>query len=253
MPPGLPDPKLAYRTAALKALATGGTAARAALDTANASLEASKAESIKQAMAASVGRGASGPVQDALTAIIGAGAGDIGAGLAKKGAAVGTTFDMVTPPWSKVFDSERAAAQAEARGGRGGGGGGGGGRGGSSKEPGTWDWFYDNDLNLEYGSPSAGGLSRWEKAIKGTGLPRGGQLGLAKQMGAPRGIRIGEFGDSPTIKQQIQQGLAYTKLPKSDPKYLSPAQFIKGLQLIQAQGGKGHAATIKKAKQKAKK
>ena len=244
-PPPTLDPKLAYRTAALKALATGGTAARGAFDQAAAALDASKTASIGQAMGAAAGRGATGPAQEALAGIIGAGANSIGAGLASKGAAVGQTFDTITPPWSKVFDSERALAQAQA-GGRGGGGGGGGGGSASSKEPGTWDWFYDHNLDAEYGAPSSGGFDQWaDEEIRGVTSTRGGQLGLAKQYGVPGGVRRGEFGDTPTVAQKIAQGLEYMKLPKSDPKYVSKAVFQKYLK-----GIKGHAGTVKKAQKK---
>lgn len=253
MATGVPDPRLAYRTAGLKALAEGGTAARAALDTAKAQIEQTQAASVKDAMLAAAQRGATGDAQAALTSIIGAGANDQTAGLGKRAGAVQTTFDTITPPWSKMFDSERALAEFEKRGGGGGGGGGGGRRGGGGGSGGSggndaywWDWFYENELNKVYGGGQQG-KSAFNRDIEGRAPTRGSQMGLAKQYGAPAEYRRGHFGDSPTFRDIVREGAARVAAGQ-----MPRAKYLQGLKDY-ANGRQGVAKRGKKAIKKAKK
>ncbi len=82
------------------------------------------------------------------------------------------------------------------------------------------------DKVKKYFEGSSGGEQGREKfndAVRGEAPLRGGQLHIAKAVGQPRGYRIGEFGESPTLAQL-----------KAGVRQINPKYVKKGLRLYKA-------------------
>lgn len=139
----------AYKLAALQALATGGTAAKAALDQAKAGLEASRAEATKSAMTAAAQYGLGQRGVDELTAPVDRAYNRDIAGINTKVGSITAGLDSMGAPLSKVFDT-KYAAMTQPRRGSGGGGGGGGGSGKKAKATSPWQDEYGTQANLTY-------------------------------------------------------------------------------------------------------
>lgn len=143
-----PADNSAYKMAALAALATGGTAAKAALDNARGALEASKATASKDAMSAAAQYGLGAQAGQELAAPIDRAYNRDIAAVGTKVGAVTRGLDALATPLSNVLDTKFAAALASRKGSGGGGGRGGG--GGSKKTTPAYLDEYGSQSNLVY-------------------------------------------------------------------------------------------------------
>lgn len=142
-----------YKLAALQALATGGTQAKAAVDKARSDMAASQTSATREAMASAAAYGLGQAGTDALTQPIDK-AYNSASGITDRIAAPRVAqFTNLQAPTGKLFDAKSALNSFRAA--NKGGGGGGSGSGSTKKEK-ALDWFDDNpDLKNKYGTKSA--------------------------------------------------------------------------------------------------
>lgn len=169
----------AYKMAALQALATGGSQAKAAVDQARTAMQTSQGEALKQAASNSAAYGLGQAGTDALQAPINTAYNQRLGSFDKVTAPSVARFTDLQAPTAKVFDTKAAATLSKLS--SGGSGGGGGGRGGGSN-----DWFtsdladqYDTKANLKsYISTQPGQSAKYgdgtaaQKAAIALGVPQ---------------------------------------------------------------------------------
>lgn len=214
----------AYRLAALQALATGGTQAKAALDQTRAQLASSQQAATSQAMSAAAQYGLGTTGEQALTEPINRAYNAASTTMDKVAAPRLARFETLKEPTAKMFDAKAAAILAGKS--SGGGSRGGGGSGGSSKAAKEPDWFepYRNDFGTvsqfaKYVQAQSGVLPA---AGSGLGYLKGRQL--LSDAGAPPNIAAQYF---PMSKQALATSAAVQGAAK---KNMTPAQVKKNLQ-----------------------
>lgn len=196
VPPPVVDP--AYKAAALQALATGGSQAKAALDQTKAALDASKAAMTGQALSEAARLNVSQPGRDQLASTISK---PFDTGATALAARIQPTINKqatLAPLVANQFDT-KAAVIAAKNAGKGGGGGGGSGGGGSG------NWFtsdlkdqYDTKANLRKVLLEQGGVSTAARQA-------------AAQFGVPGNVAQAWFPKTKTeiqTEQWLQQNVA---------------------------------------------
>lgn len=219
-----PADNTAYRMAALQALATGGTAAKAALDQAKAGLEASRAAASKDAMSAAAQYGLGAQAGQELAAPTDRAYNRNIAAVGTKVGAVTRGLEALATPLSNVLDTKFAAGLAARRGSGGGGGGGGGG----GKEPKPVDPYKALTENW-------GGLENYTYQVKkdNPGVKFGDNRAAYNQA-----VRDGMPVQTATRLFDPEQGNAVYQDQLQSAQKRTPIATVKA-HIVQQFGGKG--------------
>ncbi len=188
-----------YKLAALQALATGGSQAKAAVDQARSAMQASQGDALKQAASNSAAYGLGQAGTDALSKPISGAYGNRLSTLDQITAPRLSAFTALQAPTAQVFDTKSAAIAAK-QAGSGGGGGGGGGSGGSSTKVDKW---FTPDLQNQYDTKENlyAAINQQASSTK-TGKPAyQNAIDLANQYGVPQGAATAQFKPSTTFNQ----------------------------------------------------
>lgn len=146
--PPAQDP--AYKLAALQALATGGTRAKADLDAAKNAMDISRKYVLDAAMRNSQQLGVGQQGQDELNAIVNRPTDQSFKSLDRKSAADTAYGASLSEPMGRMFDTSWAANLAKVQAAQAKSGSGGGGSGSSKKDKAPWQDEYGTQANLTY-------------------------------------------------------------------------------------------------------